>query len=82
MVSEEGQFLPLRHLGRLPLNWRRQRAGLRGGRIHMDRGKDAFSPGVSDVRRAAPLGLFYSYMIAGEEQRVGLKQELFSRAGL
>lgn len=44
----------------------------------MDRGKDAFRPGVSDVRRAAPSSLFYSYMVAGEEQRAGLKQELFS----
>lgn len=48
----------------------------------MDRGKDAFRPGVSDVRRAVPLGLFHSYMVAGEEQRVGLKQELFSSPGL
>lgn len=37
----------------------------------MDGGKDAFRSGVSDVRRAVPLGLFHSYMIAGRGRNKG-----------
>lgn len=37
----------------------------------MGRGKDAFRPGVSDVRRAVPLGLFHSYMIVGRGRNKG-----------
>lgn len=42
----------------------------------MDRGKDAFRPGVSDVRRAVPLDLFHSNMVEGR----GTKGRIEARA--